>query len=110
MTHVNVRNGLTLAYVVALVNAALTLVITFGVHFTADQQAAIVGFVNVAVMLAARVMHLPERTADGGTVSVKHVPELVTTPPAPAPPESATPAAEVAAVASPPVEPPPAAP
>lgn len=81
MTHLTARNGLTLAYCVALVNAGLTLVVTFGVHFTTDQQAAIVGFVNVAVMLVARVMHLPERTPDGGTVSVRHVPELVATPP-----------------------------
>lgn len=78
--HVTVRNGLTLGYVVALVNAALTLVDAFGLHLTAAEQAAIVSFVNIAIMLAARVFHLPERTPDGGTVYVKHVPTLVVTP------------------------------
>lgn len=76
-----VRNGLTLAYVVALVNAALALLVSFGIHMNDTQQAAIVGFVNVAVMLGARVLNLPERTPTGGTVSVTHVPVLTTTDP-----------------------------
>ncbi len=78
ITHVTVRNGLTLAYVVAFTNAALALVISFGVSLDSGQQAAIVGFVNAAIMLAARVLHLPEKTADGGTVAVRHVPVLET--------------------------------
>lgn len=81
-----VRNGLTLAYTVALINAALTLVVAFGVTVTTEQQAAIVAFVNVAILLTARVLHLPERTADGGTIAVQHVPELVETKPPDAPP------------------------
>lgn len=82
MTHVTVRNGLTLAYTVALVNAALAVAMSFGVHITNAQQAALVTFVNVAVLLAARVLNLPERTATG-TVQVQHTPVLVETPTAP---------------------------
>lgn len=79
MTHVTVRNGLTLAYTVAVVNAGLALVVAFGINVSTAQQAAIVGFVNAAMLLAARVLHLPEKTATG-TVAVTHVPVLVETP------------------------------
>jgi len=78
VTHLTVRNGLTLAYVVALINAALALLLSFGVDISQEQQVAIVGFVNAAVMLGARVLHMPERTPDGGTVKVSHVPVLTT--------------------------------
>lgn len=78
LTHVTVRNGLTLAYVVALINAALALLIAFGLSISNEQNAAIVGFVNAAVLVAARVLHLPEKTVGGGTVSVSHVPVLTT--------------------------------
>ena len=76
VTHVNVRNGLTLAYLVALVNCAMALVVSFGVDLSNTQQGAIMAFVNAAVMLSARVMHLPERTSGGGVVAVTHVPVL----------------------------------
>lgn len=69
------RNGLTLAYVVALVNSALTLLTSFGVNLTPTEQSSIVGFVNVAIMLAARALSLPERTP-AGKVRVTHVPVL----------------------------------
>lgn len=78
VTHVTVRNGLTLAYTVAFVNATLALLIAFGLAITQGQQAAIVAFVNAAILLAARVLHLPERTATG-TVAVHHVPVLTET-------------------------------
>lgn len=82
MTHVTVRNGMTLAYTVALVNALLGLLVAFGVNLNDTQRGAIVVFVNVAVLLVGRVLHLPEKTPDGGTVRVAHVPVLETTPPA----------------------------
>lgn len=82
ITHVTVRNGLTLAYVVALINCAMALAISFGVNLTDGQQGAIMAFVNAAVLVAARVLHLPEQTPDGGTVAVRHVPVLASTPPA----------------------------
>jgi hypothetical protein len=78
ITHLTVRNGLTLAYVVALVNALLALLLAFGVNITTEQSAAITAFVNAAMLLAARVLHLPESTPDGGTVRVTHVPVLQT--------------------------------
>ena len=83
-----VRNGLTLAYVVALINCAMALAIAFGVDLTDAQQGAIMAFVNAAVLLSARVFHMPESTPDGGTVPVRHVPVLETTPP-PVPPDPA---------------------
>lgn len=76
VTHVTVRNGLTLAYMVAVINCAMALAISFGIHLTDVQQGAIMAFVNAVVMLAARVLHLPEQTPDGGTVMVRHVPVL----------------------------------
>lgn len=79
MTHVTVRNGLTLAYTVAAINAALVLVTAFGISITQDQQAAIVAFVNISLLLAARVLHMPEKTPTG-TIKVDHFPVLVETP------------------------------
>lgn len=87
MVHLTVRNGLTLAYIVAFTNAALSLVLAFGISLDGGQQTAIVGFVNAAVMLAARVLHMPESTPGGGTVAVRHVPVLETHPPA-SPPDT----------------------
>lgn len=81
MIHVTVKNGMTLAYTLAFVNSALALVEAFGVMLTHAQELGITGFVNAAFLLAARVMSMKEATADGGTVAVKHVPELVVTPP-----------------------------
>ena len=94
VTHVTVRNGLTLAYVVALLNATLQLLVSFGLTLSHEQDLAITAFVNAAVMVAARVLHLPERTPDGGTVKVTHVPVLATTTPNPStdPPAVETPA------------------
>lgn len=90
ITHVTVRNGLTLALVVAFVNTGLQLLTSFGVHMTDTQRAGITAFVNAAVMLGARVLSLPEKTAAGGTVKVEHVPQLVVTPPPePTPPVAA---------------------
>ncbi len=79
-----VRNGLTLAYTVAAINALLELLISFGVHLSDAQHAGIVAFVNAVVLLAARVLHMPERTSTG-TVQVEHVPVLVETPTPPKP-------------------------
>lgn len=80
MTHLTTRNGLTLAYTVAFLNAALALVEAFGVHLNHTQELSITAFVNAAVILAARVLHLPEKTATGGTVTITHVPVLTETP------------------------------
>lgn len=86
MIHVTVRNGMTLAYTLAFVNSTLALVISFGVSLTDAQRAGIIGFVNAAFLLAARVMMMKEGTSDGGTVVVKHVPVLEVTPPSVPPP------------------------
>lgn len=79
--HVTVRNGLTLAYVVAVINAVLALLLAFGLNLSSEQQGAIALFINASVMLAARVLHLPERTPDGGTIKVSHLPVITEKPP-----------------------------
>lgn len=99
MTHVTVRNGMTLAYMVAVVNALLGVLIAFGVSLTDVQRASIIVFVNAAVLLVGRVLHLPEKTPDGGTIRVAHVPVLETTPAVPA--VTTTPPAETLPPAAP---------
>lgn len=81
MIHVTVKNGMTLAYTLAFVNAALALVEAFGIMLSHAQELGITGFVNAAFLLAARVLSMKETTPDGGTVAVKHVPVVVETPP-----------------------------
>jgi hypothetical protein len=81
VTHVTVKNGMTLAYTLAFVNSALALVEAFGVMLSHAQELGITGFVNATFLLAARVLSMKEATSDGGTVSVAHVPVLVETPP-----------------------------
>lgn len=81
MIHVTVKNGMTLAYTLAFVNASLALVEAFGVVLNHTQEFSITAFVNAAFLLAARVLSMKESTSDGGTVAVKHVPVLVETPP-----------------------------
>jgi hypothetical protein len=88
---------LTLAYVVAFINSALALVEAFGVVLTHAQEVSITAFVNAAVILAARVLHMPEKTPDGGVVAVAHIPELVTLSPPTEPAATVTPATETVA-------------
>jgi hypothetical protein len=74
-----VRNGLTLAYVVATINAGLGVLLAFGIVVSEAQQSALIVFVNAAMLLAARVLNLPEKIpGGGGTVSVNHLPVLTT--------------------------------
>lgn len=50
-------NGITMAYAMGLVNALLGVLIAFGVTITDQQAAAIIGFVNAAMIVAAHVGH-----------------------------------------------------
>lgn len=81
MIHVTVKNGMTLAYTLAFVNACLGAFESFYVHLNHAQQASLTTLVNASVLLIARVMTMKETTPDGGTVAVKHVPVVVETPP-----------------------------
>ena len=50
-------NGVALAYAMGLTNAAMALVISFGVSLSETQQASIFAFVNAALVLVAHVSH-----------------------------------------------------
>lgn len=57
--HINVQNGQSFGYVVAAVNALLGLVIAFGITISPEQQAAIIGFVNAALVAIVHVVKMP---------------------------------------------------
>ncbi len=50
-------NGVSMAYTIGLVNALLSLLLAFGVSLDSDQRAALVSFVNAALVLTAHVAH-----------------------------------------------------
>lgn len=50
-------NGITMAYVMGFVNAALALLIAFGIHFNDQQQGAVITFVNAAMIVAVHLGH-----------------------------------------------------
>lgn len=50
-------NGVGMALGYALVNSSLALLIAFGVHMTKDEIAAILAFLNNAMVLAAYLAH-----------------------------------------------------
>jgi len=56
-------NGITMAYLMGLVNALLALLLAFGVPLTDTQDAAIVSFANAAMIVVAHLGHrLGEQT------------------------------------------------
>lgn len=50
-------NGITMAYVMGLVNALLGLLLAFGVNLSETQQGAIIAFVNAAMIVMAHMGH-----------------------------------------------------
>lgn len=50
-------NGITMAYAMGFVNAALALLIAFGIHFNDQQQGAVITFVNAAMIVAVHLGH-----------------------------------------------------
>lgn len=84
-------NGITMAYAMGAVNALLAVLLAFGVTMTDQQTAAIVGFVNAALVILAHVGHrLGEaiNTQHPATVASTTTTTTTTTPPAPAPAQS----------------------
>jgi hypothetical protein len=61
-------NGISIAYIMALVNAVLACLLAFGVSLTDQEIAAIVGLVNAAMALAIHIGHrVGEATASGAS-------------------------------------------
>lgn len=50
-------NGITIAYVMGLVNAGLGVLLAFGLTITPEEAAAITAFVNAALVLITHVGH-----------------------------------------------------
>lgn len=50
-------NGITIAYVMGLVNALLALLLAFGLTITPAEQGSIVAFVNAALVLVTHAGH-----------------------------------------------------
>lgn len=50
-------NGITVAYLMGLVNSVLGLIVSFGVNLTIQEQAYIVGVVNCSLVLAVHLGH-----------------------------------------------------
>lgn len=82
-------NGISIAYAMGLVNAAMACAIAFGVHMNDTQIAAVVGLVNTALVLAVHVGHRVGEATSSGSSSAKSQetfgPHDLTTAPPPAP-------------------------
>ena len=63
-------NGISIAYVMGIVNAALALVVSFGVDLTAEQQGYLAAIVNGLLVLVVHVSHrVGEATASGASAA-----------------------------------------
>jgi phosphotransferase system glucose/maltose/N-acetylglucosamine-specific IIC component len=72
-------NGISIAYMMGVVNAALAMLLAFGITLTFPQQASIVTFVNAALVLLA---HLSHRLGEAEN-NLKASPAVPPTPPTP---------------------------
>lgn len=62
-------NGISIAYAIGFVNATMALVASFGISLDPTQRAAIVVFVNSALVLA---IHLAHRVGEAATNDAAH--------------------------------------
>jgi len=62
--HITYRNGVTLVYFVAFVNAIQQLVIAYGVHITPTEQASWALLLNAAIAVIARALNLPYKPSE----------------------------------------------
>lgn len=61
-------NGISVAYLMGVVNAVLAAMVAFGVHLNDSQQVAVAGLVNAALILGIHLAHrLGEVQAAGGS-------------------------------------------
>jgi len=50
-------NGITIAYLMGLVNAMMAMLLAFGLKMTPEEQASIVAFFNAALVAVAHLTH-----------------------------------------------------
>ena len=63
-------NGITIAYAMGIVNAALALAVSFGVHLSSVQQGYLAAILNGAMVLMAHVSHrVGEASATGSSTA-----------------------------------------
>ena len=62
-------NGISIAYMIGLVNACMAVAMAFGLALNDTQQAAIVGLVNAALVLA---VHLGHRLGEASISDATH--------------------------------------
>lgn len=62
-------NGISIAYMLGIVNSVMAVVGAFGLELTDTQRAAIVGLVNVSLMLA---VHLAHRVGEASLTDSAH--------------------------------------
>lgn len=67
-------NGITIAYVMGVVNALFACLLAFGVPLTDQEIAAVATFINASMVLAIHMGHrLGEATASGATGATSRV-------------------------------------
>lgn len=67
-------NGISIAYVIGLVNSIMAVVNSFGLNLNDTQRVAIVGLVNAALVLAIHLSHrIGEAQSSGDVQSVAKV-------------------------------------
>lgn len=72
-------NGITIAYVMGLVNAALACLLAFGVTMTDIQIGAVATLVNAALILCVHVGHrVGEATSSGASTAYSNAQTAVT--------------------------------
>ena len=61
-------NGISIAYIMALVNALLACLLAFGVHLSDQEIASLVALINAGMVLAVHIGHrVGEATASGAS-------------------------------------------
>ena len=67
-------NGISIAYVMGIVNALLALTVSFGVDLTAEQQGYLAAIVNGLLILVVHVSHrVGEATASGSAAAKSQI-------------------------------------
>jgi hypothetical protein len=97
-------NGITIAYVMAIMNALFAVLVAFGVHLTDTEIAALATLLNASLALAVHIGHrVGEATSSGASQAQSEATFGASTQPAPLEPAPA--AAPVAAPVAAPAEP-----
>lgn len=76
-------NGITIAYAIGLVNIALALIVSFGVHLTQEQRGYLVAFINGALVLVVHISHRVGEATNSGATTAKSQASMQATEPQP---------------------------